>query len=49
MQVQQVNLEQAYRSETNGRIKEMMLLVMLVKMDGVIAAYAADQLHRAKS
>ncbi len=49
MQVQQIDLEQAYRSETNGRIKERMLLVMFVKVDGVIAAHAAKQLHRAKS
>lgn len=49
MQVQQIDLEQAYRSETDGRVKERMLLIMLVKIDGVIAAHAAKQLHRVKS
>lgn len=48
MQVQSSDLEQAYKSEKDGRVKERILLIMLLK-DGKIPAHAAKELHRAKS
>jgi transposase len=48
MQVQSSDLEQAYKNERDGRVKERMLLIMLLK-DGKIPAHAAKELHRAMS
>jgi len=49
MQVQLASLEDAYKDEKNAKVKERMLLVMRVKIDGRIAAHAAKELHRVKS
>jgi transposase len=48
MQVQLSTLEDAYKNEKDARVKERMLLIMLIK-EGKIAAHAARELHRAKS
>jgi putative transposase len=37
-----------YKKETNFKIKERLLLVIKVKCDNVIPAYAADELHRSR-
>lgn len=48
MQAQQIDREQAYKSETNAKVKERMSFIMLVKVDGRIPAHAAKELHRVK-
>ena len=48
MQVQSSELEYAYKREKDARVKERMLLIMLIK-DGKMPAHAARELHRAKS
>ena len=37
-----------YKKETNIKVKERMLLVIKVKYENVIPAYAADELHRSR-
>ena len=37
-----------YKKETNFKVKERLLLVIKVKCDNVIPAYAADELHRSR-
>ena len=37
-----------YKKETNLKVKERLLLVIKVKYDNVISAYAADELHRSR-
>ena len=34
-----------YKKETNIKVKERLLLVIKVKYDNIIPAYAADELH----
>jgi putative transposase len=48
MQVQSSELEYAYKREKDARVKERMLLIMLIK-EGKMPAHAARELHRAKS
>lgn len=48
MQVQSSELEDAYKREKDARVKERILLIMLIK-DGRKPAHAARELHRAKS
>ena len=38
-------LIRSYKKETNLKVKERMLLVIKVKYDNLIPAYAADELH----
>jgi putative transposase len=37
-----------YKKETNIKVKERLLLVIKVKYDNIIPAYAADELHRSR-
>ena len=37
-----------YKKETNLKVKERLLLVIKVRHDNVIPAYAADELHRSR-
>jgi putative transposase len=37
-----------YKKETNLKVKERLLLVIKVKCDNVIPAYASDELHRSR-
>ena len=37
-----------YKKETNLKVKERLLLVIKVKYDNIIPAYAADELHRSR-
>jgi putative transposase len=41
-------LIRSYKKETNLKVKERMLLVIKVKYDNLIPAYAADELHRSR-
>ncbi len=47
MQVQVSSLEDAYKKEKDARVKERILLIMLIK-DGKVPAHAAKEMHRAK-
>ena len=38
----------SYKKETNLKVKERLLLVIKVKYDNLISAYAADELHRSR-
>ncbi len=48
MQVQLTDLEYAYKREKDAKVKERILLIMLIK-EGMKPAHAAKQLHMAKS
>ena len=37
-----------YKKETNIKVKERLLLVIKVKYDNIIPAYASDELHRSR-
>jgi transposase len=37
-----------YKKETNIKVKERLLLVIKVKYDNIISAYASDELHRSR-
>jgi hypothetical protein len=37
-----------YKNETNIKVKERLLLVIKVKYDNLIPAYASDELHRSR-
>jgi transposase len=37
-----------YKKETNLKVKERLLLVIKVRHDSIIPAYAADELHRSR-
>lgn len=37
-----------YKNEDNPKVKERLLLVIKVKYDDIIPAYAADELHRSR-
>ncbi len=48
--MQRYDLEEAYKQEKDTRVKERILLVILVKKDdGKLPAHAAKLLNRAKS
>ena len=37
-----------YKKETNLKVKERLILVIKVRHDSIIPAYAADELHRSR-
>lgn len=48
MQYPKTQLIRSYKNEPNPKVKERLLLILKVKFDKVIPAYAADNLHRSR-
>ena len=48
MKYSKSELIRLYKRETNIKVKERLLLVIKVKYENVIPAYAADELHRSR-
>ena len=48
MKYSKSELIRLYKKETNLKVKERLLLVIKVRHDSIIPAYAADELHRSR-
>ena len=48
MTISKSELKELYRREEDARVKERLLLILRVEMDGVIPASAARELHRSR-